>query len=112
MSTPTKYDANIIQTFAVALYKKAKAVVIDYTVRGAVLGALCGFALLLFMNTRGANNPPANAGGLIIILVLVFGLIGYRIGKSRAFDLKLKAQTALCQVQIEKNTRKVDEAAK
>lgn len=37
---------------------------------------------------------------------VVAGLIGYAIGTEKAFQLKLQAQTALCQVKIEENTRK------
>lgn len=37
---------------------------------------------------------------------LVVGLIGYVLGIQRAFALKLQAQTALCQVKIEENTRR------
>lgn len=37
--------------------------------------------------------------------LVLFGLLGWALGRERAFVLKLQAQTALCQTQIELNTR-------
>ena len=36
---------------------------------------------------------------------LVGGALGVVVGSNRAFALRLMAQTALCQMQIERNTR-------
>ena len=37
-------------------------------------------------------------GGVLV------GVVGFLLGSQRAFLLKLQAQTALCQIQIEQNT--------
>lgn len=41
---------------------------------------------------------------IALIGLLVGAGIGFALGQERAFKLKLEAQVALCQVQIEKNT--------
>jgi hypothetical protein len=38
------------------------------------------------------------------IAALIAGLLGFAIGKEKAFIAKLQAQTALCQMKIEQNT--------
>jgi hypothetical protein len=38
----------------------------------------------------------------------VLGLVGYSLAQDKAFQLKLQAQVALCQVQIELNTHRPD----
>jgi len=39
------------------------------------------------------------------VVALVGGALGAVVGNNRAFALRLMAQTALCQMQIERNTR-------
>jgi len=43
--------------------------------------------------------------GLGLLGAILFGLLGFWLGRERAFQLKLQAQTALCQAKIEENTR-------
>lgn len=86
-----RYDENIIQEFAAKLYDQAQLIVFMYTVGAALIGGLGGYFV-------------ADGGGAVVG-ALVLGAIGYGVGSSRAFVLKLTAQTALCQVQIERNTR-------
>ncbi len=87
------YDASIIATFADALYKEAAAIVIRYTIGGIVLGAAGGYF--------GGGRDGTTAG---IVAAAIAGAIGWSIGRSKAFSLKLQAQTALCQMKIETNT--------
>ena len=86
-----EYDEKVIFEFASRLYKKARSIVVTYSFLGAIVGAGSGLAL--------AQGAGAGFGFLIGLL------IGYTIGTDRSFSLKLQAQTALCQLQIEKNTR-------
>lgn len=89
-----KYDENIIVMFARRLYRKADFIVMIYILMYGAFGMLAGLA---------TNN---NAIGLnTLATVAVFGALGYVMGSDKAFQLRLMAQTALCQVQIEKNTR-------
>ena len=86
-----QYDPNIIVEFASRLYSKANSIVATYTFFGLMVGAFAGMA---WGGTTGA-----------IVGAIVIGVIGYSMGTEKAFQLRLQAQTALCQVQIELNTR-------
>ena len=88
----TEYSPDVIQAFANKLYSQANSMIAAYALLGAVIGAVGGYIILQMM-------------GAIIGLIIV-GLLGFSMGQSKAFTLKLQAQTALCQVQTEKNTRK------
>lgn len=87
-----QYDAKVIVEFADKLYAKAKSIVAAYTLFGFLLGCLGGAAI-------------NQTGGLGAVAALILGVIGYAMGTDKAFQLRLQAQTALCQVQIEQNTR-------
>lgn len=89
----TAYDPSIIESFAADLYKRAGRIVFSYTFAGAGVGLLPSFL------------PGAQQTGGILLFVPVLAFFGYIIGANKAFSLKLQAQTALCQVAIERNTR-------
>lgn len=94
-----KYDAEIIRQFAAKLYAQADRVVAFYSIVFALVGGIAGKAL----GSRGES------GTYIMLGVIVMGAIGYFVGQARAFLLRLQAQVALCQVEIERNTRKTVE---
>lgn len=90
-----EYDAGVIEKFAAKLYRQADSIVAIYTLLFAVCGAIGGMAI----RGRPGSIVPVIGG------VLVIGAIGYLVGQARAFQLRLLAQTALCQAEIERNTR-------
>jgi hypothetical protein len=91
-----KYDAAIIQEFADRLYKRANGLIVSFTLIGILFGLGFGYYL----------NRLGDFGSIALIAGAVLGsIIGYAIGQDRAFALKLQAQLALAQVQIEENTR-------
>lgn len=85
-----QYEEKIIQEFAQNLYASASRITVALTFLGCIIGAvICAYI----------NKQLAGAG-------LVFGaLTGFIYGRSKGFEYKLKAQLALCQLQIEKNSR-------
>lgn len=99
-----EYNADIIVTFAGRLYREATTVIVTYTLAGVLLGgvlvfgAITGYGAMTGTRTDLGNIAP-------LIGAVVGGLVGYARGAARAFDLKLRAQLALCQVEIERNTR-------
>lgn len=97
--TSVPYDSAIIQKFADRLYKQAASIIATYTVVGVFLGLGLGALLLL------AAKAKLNADIVTVIAAVAGGIIGYSRGTERAFSLRLQAQTALCQAQIEQNTR-------
>ena len=91
------YDPEILHKFANRLYSRANATVAAYTIIGALIGALGGYALGLQLG----------GGGVVVLLGLaLFGIIGFVLGSEKAFELKLRAQMVLALAQIEKNTAK------
>ena len=108
------YEPDILEQFADRLYKEA-ADIISQNVFGGVfvgifLGVIIGFAVgfaeSLQKQTPGTENGVPIGIAAAVLLAVVGGVSGYYHGKEKAFELRLKAQQALCQLQIEKNTRK------
>lgn len=100
--TNTQYDPDIINRYANWLYDRATTIVVIHALVGAAIGA--GPGLLLLARLFGSADVfSALIGGII------GGAIGYWIGSQKAYWLKLQAQVALCQVQIEYNTRALRE---
>lgn len=93
----TQYDPSIIQAFADRLYDQARSIVITYGFAGLFFGAIAG----AFAGYSIARDAVAIVAGICALLGLLFGVSA---GRARAFVLKLQAQQALCQVQIEQNT--------
>jgi hypothetical protein len=88
------YDPNEAQELVIRLQKRAAAVMIYFPVQGAALGAGTMFFL-----SRG-NNVLVTAGALL------GGILGFNLARMRSLALKVQAQSLLCQVKIEENTRK------
>jgi hypothetical protein len=97
------YDPRVIEQFAEKLYRKASAFVAGSVVIGASLGAAFGAVPL---TSLGAAWPvPSYLGFATLLLGGLFGsAIGYVIGDTRSFGYRLQAQSALCQLQAERNT--------
>ncbi|MBZ4402416.1 hypothetical protein [Myxococcus sp. AS-1-15] len=96
-----QYDPNIIQAHAEALYAQAKGLVVRSAFAGFAFGALIGFV------TGGKDSGPI----LAVVGGVVLAIIGVSMARSRAFALQLQAQSALCNVAIEANTRRAADAA-
>ena len=95
----SKYDPETIQRFADKLYARASATIGVSTFLGVVIGFVASPFVLQSLPTTLAVAIPA------WVSPIVFGLLGMLQGLERAFLLKIQAQTALCQLQIERNTR-------
>lgn len=94
-----KYDAQVIVTFADDLYRQAGSIAATYAVLGVLIGLVLGAVV--------GNSVVPDGGALIgaALGALLLGALAFKIGQQRAFALRLQAQVALCQVQIEANTR-------
>ncbi len=66
-----------------------------------------GMGFIVGAGALGAasNNSPSNTV-LTLVGAVLGALIGISIGRGRAFVYQLQAQQALCQVEIESNTRR------
>jgi outer membrane biosynthesis protein TonB len=98
-----EYDPRVIEQFAENLYRKASAFVAGSVAIGAALGAAFGAVPL---TSLGAAWPVPSVFGFATLLIggIFGGAIGYVIGDTRSFGYRLQAQTALCQLQTERNT--------
>jgi hypothetical protein len=112
------YEPQFLEEFADRLYKQAAEIISQAVVGGIVggflVGALFGAGVGIVLTALNRTPAPSgdipsivSSGGVIAgcLFAIVGGVIGYFTGKEKSFELRLKAQQALCQLQIEKNTR-------
>lgn len=92
-----EYDSGIIEQHARSLYSEADWVVYKYSFLGIILG---GTAAAIAARFQGSS-----IGVMGLVGAVVGFLIGNSMGRARAFQYRLQAQTVLCQMQIERNTR-------
>jgi hypothetical protein len=86
------YDGELLHAYADRIHRTAAGTVLMYAVGGLITGASIGLV---------TRDLQATA-----IAAILVGVLGTVLGRARAFRLKLEAQLALCQAQIEKNTRR------
>lgn len=92
------YNPAILGEFAQRLINRANTIVALYTFFGVVLGGVTFFVL----NTVMVMAQPAP----LLIAVIAFAMCVVT-GVERSFTLRVQAQTVLCQVAIEANTRQL-----
>lgn len=98
------YDAALTQSLANRLNSQAKFVVVKYTLIGAVLFSTIFYFAAFFEHTSTYffGLAPTKSLGVGLLIGVVCGFV---LGQKKSFQLNLAAQLALCQMQIEKNTR-------
>ena len=94
------YDETIIYTGVERLYARANTRIATYTLLGVGIGLSIGYVMAGLLGEVAEWRMPYEA-----LCILLFAGIGFSIGRERAFVLRLQAQTALCQLKIEENTR-------
>ena len=95
------YEPEVFRRFATRLYARAGLSAVLSTVLGLLIGLVAAPYILQSLPAAIALKFPE--WGCAVLL----GLIGLGQGLERGFLLKLQAQTALCQLQIEQNTRNI-----
>jgi F0F1-type ATP synthase assembly protein I len=92
----SNYDPSLLRTLAEQLNAQARTAVAVGIIAGALTGGLFGFAAsLIFMLSHSLLIPGAAVGAIL----------GIFAGRRKAQALKLQAQMALSQIQIEENSR-------
>ena len=94
-----QYDPEILRAFANRLYARAALTTVTSTILGVLIGVAAAPFLLQSLPGSVALRCPE------WVFAVLLGVIGLGQGLERGFLLKLQAQTALCQLEIEKNTR-------
>ena len=92
-----QYDPKIIAQHAEALYQRASRIVFTSGFWGFLMGAAA---------LGAATAASSNTGAFALVGGLVGAVLGVSVGRGRAFVYQLQAQQALCQVEIEANTRR------
>jgi len=95
------YDPKIIQDHAQDLYAQADKAPFLTAYAAALIGVVVGLG-------TGMGIEIGMAGGAVfgILLGAGAGVLGYQVGKSQAIRMRVAAQTALCQVAIERSLAK------
>lgn len=97
------YDIALLQNMANRLNRQSKSVVVIYTVASAIFFS----AIFYYSASMGQivnsyfNLAPVKSLGIGLLIGVV---LGFALGQKKSAQLKLAAQLALCQIQIEKNT--------
>ena len=99
------YNPEVIEKFATRLYRRAAMSAVLSTALGLLIGLVATPYILQSLPSSVALRCPE------WVCPLVLGLIGFGQGLERGLLLNLQAQTALCQLQIERNTRGAGESA-
>lgn len=100
----TVYDPALTLSLANRLNSQARFVVVKYTLIGAVLFSMIFYiaASLGQTSVDFFGLAPTKSLGVGLLIGVVFGFV---LGQKKSYQLKLAAQLALCQIQIEQNTR-------
>lgn len=100
----TSYDAEILQQFADDLYARARTIVFTEAVKYAVIAFALSWAIAFGVRTAKPKADVEPLGGAVIVGA-IGAAVGVSAGRTKAFKLKVEAQTLLCQRQVELNTR-------
>lgn len=99
-----KYGSGVIREFGGRLYRKADWLTLRYTAGGALVALAGGLLWPAVAQSRGVRLPETTELGGFLLRLCIGALLGYQLGREKAFALGLQAQTALVQVEIEENT--------
>jgi hypothetical protein len=91
-------NEGIVEQYAAHLLKRASSVVVSFTVVGTIGGAALGAAPGLL--SHSVISPSANYFAVLLGAV-AGGFLGRSIGDRRALGLRLQAQMAVRQLQLE-----------
>jgi hypothetical protein len=92
------YDPKILAVYAERAYRAADNIIIAMGIQWGVIVAAGGYVF-------GSLYMRSSSPGIALVGLAVGALIGVAFAQPRAAELRLQAQLALCQAQIERNTR-------
>lgn len=93
------YQVELLTQLAERLDRRARLVPWIVGAVGAGAGAGAGIFVAVFLF-------PGGGPWYAVVLAVLLGAVSYYISEAKALELQLEAQTALCQKQIEENTRR------
>lgn len=104
-----KYDAGVIEQFAGDLYAEADGLIAAAVLKGLLAGLISGplVAIMIIAAVKYLGGEATPGHGLIAaaVIVSVSVVSAYSKAQEKARELRLRAQTLLCSMQTEINTR-------
>jgi hypothetical protein len=100
------FDGEVLQKYADRLYRRARLSVVLYALVGGVVGGVAGYLPTIIWYWSNSKNVPPQEGSLVFVGVAFGAVILGLVGNAKAFRYRLLAQWTLCQMQIERNTRR------
>lgn len=105
-----RYDPEVIEEMARSLNRQAVEVQFVRPALYLAVGLLLGLIVALLRSVVG--SPPGwlevlSPRLLLTVPPAVLGAIGYLRGREEARELRFRAHTALCQVEIEKHLERI-----
>lgn len=97
------YDAKAFFQSIAVLNRQAATAEIVSAIAGLLLGGTLGWFAVM---ARGYAIRPGAAAYAAAVVGLAGGLIGYLIGRAKAFAIRLRAHELSCLAAIEANTRR------
>lgn len=91
------YDERGIERFAQNLYLRAQALEVGFPIVNAIVGLIVGALIGGPFGTSAARVAAGCAGA--------GALLGWMVSQGPVSVMRFQAQTVLCQLQIERNTR-------
>lgn len=108
----TEFDPKIIQQFADDLYSKALSICATYTMLGLLAGFILGYFLGAVLIPRLGGIGELSEGATVFWVLGPTALLGvgsFALAREKTFQLRLQAQTALCQIKLESHLRSMCE---
>jgi O-antigen/teichoic acid export membrane protein len=95
------YDAAVIRAYAAQLEARADTVVLS----SSLVGGLVGAGLIVVLSAAAGEIPESPHAMLAVMLMgaAIGFVLGAVVGRQLAPELRLRAQSALCQVQIQQH---------
>lgn len=92
-----QYDSNELTRFAGRLLEQATMIVVMWSIFGLLIAAVV--YALTEIGMFGGSGP-----GRMVLMLMIF-VVCYAVGRERGLQLRVQAQTLLCQVAIEMGVR-------
>ena len=102
------YDPSVIGSMADHMYARAANLVVRYSIVGVVLGLILGYIAGVFAYRQLGSGDYSLI--IAVVLGLLGGIEGFAMGRSSALILRFQAQQALVMAEIERNTRRSEDA--
>jgi len=100
-----QYDPAALRQYANKTHRKATRIVAQYTLLWGLAGLVLSLIFVTIGDFRGSEQQTAAI--IVIVATCLPGWIGRLVGSSKALNLKLHAQMALCAIKTEEHAAQI-----